>query len=228
MKLSKKQMRWTGILYLLVIILAGFSQGYVRGTLVDSSSPTATSTAILDNVHLFRLGITTDLLAFMIDAVLSILFFRMFSGTDRLLSMISAALRLVAHPAIGSINLLNHYLSLQVLVSPDLSSQFDSAQLQAASLVLLDAHRIGYLIAGGFFGVHCYLLGRLIMRSVFIPKVFGWLLVLSAIGYVMETFGNLLVPGNEVLLASIVGISAVVGEVSLTLYLIIQGKKTTG
>ncbi|MEQ9230737.1 MAG: DUF4386 domain-containing protein [Cyclobacteriaceae bacterium] len=223
--MSKSSVRFTGLLYLLVIICAGFSQGYVRGNLYIPGDTMATATNILENEGLFRLGLASDLLAFILDAVISILFYQMLKPFGKTLALVSSGLRLIAHPAIGALNLLNHYMAYHVLGGGDFLAGFDAAQIESMSLLFMDAHRYGYLIAGGFFGVHCALLGVLLVRSDMIPKFFGWFMVVASVGYLMETFGDFLYPGNEEILAWIVGLSAALGEVGLTFYLLIIGVK---
>jgi hypothetical protein len=218
--------RLTGLLYLLVIVLAGSSQGYIRGTLIDYDDPSLTAANILENIAMFRAGLTFDLLAFILDAVISVLLYQMFKSYGKNMAMIAAVLRLIAHPAIGSLNLLNHYLAYQVLGGADFLTTFSPAQLESLSMLFIDAHRYGYLIAGGFFGVHCLLLGILIFRSNTIPSFIGGFLIGSAAGYLIETFGNFNLPGYEHYTALIVGISAAIGEVTFTLYLIVKGKKS--
>ena len=138
--MTKSSLRFTGFLYLLVIICAGFSQGYVRGSLVVPADAAATAANILNNEGLFRLGLTTDLIAFILDAVISVMFYQMLKPYGKTLSMVSSALRLIAHPAIGSLNLLNHYLALHVL-GGDFMIGFQSDQLESLSLLFTDAHR---------------------------------------------------------------------------------------
>ena len=223
--MQKKTYRLTGFLYLLIIICAGFSQGYIRGSIVVPEDALATANNILQNEALFRLGLSLDLIAFTIDAIVSVLLYQMFKPFGANLAMASAALRLVAHPAIGSLNLLNHYLAYRVLSGAEFLTVFDEAQLQSLSLLFMDAHQYGYLIAGGFFGLHCLLLGILIYKSNTIPNIFGGFLVGSAAGYLIETFGNFNVPGYEEYTALVVGIAAAIGELSLTFYLLIVGKR---
>ncbi|MGK7393402.1 MAG: DUF4386 family protein [Candidatus Cyclobacteriaceae bacterium M3_2C_046] len=83
----------------------------------------------------------------------------------------------MAHPAIGSINLLNHFLAYQILGGAEFLAPFSAEQLQAFSLLFMDTHRYGYLIAGAFFGVHLFLMGVLIYRSDIIPHLFGGLIL---------------------------------------------------
>jgi hypothetical protein len=215
--------RLTGLLYLLVIICAGFSQGYVRGTLVVFGDAQATAANILANEGLFRLGLTTDLIAFLLDAVISVLLYQIFKPYGKILAMVSSAMRLLAHPAIACLNLLNHYMAYQVLDGSDFLDVFGPDQLEALSLLFMEAHRYGYLLAGAFFGVHCLLLGIQIYSSNVVPKLFGGLMLGAAAGYLMETFGDFTLPGNEVWLALVVGIAAALGEVSLTFYMLIKG-----
>lgn len=223
--MTSKSIRFTGLLYLLVIIFAGFSQGYVRGNLYVPGDAIATAGNILKNEGLFRIGLASDLTAFIIDAVISILFYQMLKPFGKTLALISSSLRLLAHPAIGAMNLLNHYMAYQVLSGADFLTAFSVSQLEALSTLFMDAHKYGYLIAGGFFGLHCTLLGISLWKSDMLPKFFAFMMMVAAMGYLMETFGDFLYPGNEALLAWIVGISAALGEVGLALYLLIKGTK---
>ena len=210
----------TGALYLLVIILAGFSQGYVRGSLIVPGDAMLTASNILENIGLFRLGLTTDLIAFILDAVISVLLYQMFKPFGKSLAMASSALRLIAHPAIGSINLLNHFLAYKALGGDEFLNAFSGVQLHSLSMLFIEAHRYGYLIAGGLFGVHCLLLGTLIYRSNIVPRIIGYFLIGSGAGYLIETFGNFNIPGYEMYTALIVGVSAAIGEIVFTFYIL--------
>ena len=223
---NKKTARLTGILYLLVIICAGFSQGYVRGTLFVPGDAETTLANIVASEGLFRLGLTTDLIAFLLDAVIAILLYQLLKGVNKTLAIIAAVFRLLAHPAIASLNLLNHYMAIEAATSGGYLSALGMEQQETWTMLFLQAHNYGYLLAGAFFGIHCLLLGILLYRSNLFPSIFGILMVLATFGYLIETFGNIMIPGNEALLANIVGFSAAVGEISLTFYLMIKGVKS--
>ncbi|RMG74325.1 MAG: DUF4386 domain-containing protein [Bacteroidetes bacterium] len=225
--MQRRAYRLTGFFYLLVIICAGLSQGYIRGTLVVPGDAAATAAQILGHGGLFRMGITLDLVAFLLDVVISMMLYPMFRSYGKTLALISSALRLIAHPAIGSLNLLHHYMAAEVLGGAGFLTVFEPAQLEALSLLFMQAHTYGYLIAGAFFGLHCLLLGIQIFRSTEIPNLFGAFLLGSGAGYVIETFGNFSLPGYEAYTALIVGVAAAIGEVSLTFYFLIKGKRAS-
>lgn len=220
---SIKLIRLTGLLYLLVIMFAGFSQGYVRASLIVPGNAVETANNIIKNAGLFQLGLTTDLIAFLLDAVIALMLYKIFKPFNESLAMVSSVFRLIAHPAIGSLNLLNHYMALKVLKMDNLSSSFNTAQVQEISNTFIEAHQYGYLIAGSFFGIHCLLLAFLIYRSNVFPKVFGGLLFGASAGYLIESFGNFNIPGYEGYTALIVGVTAAVGEVGLTFYMLFKG-----
>ena len=54
--MKKRTYRLTGFLYLLIIICAGFSQGYIRGSIVVPEDALATANNIIQNEALFRFG----------------------------------------------------------------------------------------------------------------------------------------------------------------------------
>lgn len=69
-----------------------------------------------------------------------------------------------------------------------------------------------------FFGFYCLLIGYLIVKSTFLPKVLGWLMALAGAGwltYLSPAFALSLQPYNM--------IPGIVGEGALTLWLLVFG-----
>lgn len=222
---AKKYARIAGVLYLVIIVCAGFSEGYVRSSLIVSGDAEATVGNIIQYEGLFRLGLVSDLIAFMSDAVVAILFYLLLKPVNKPLSLVAASLRLLAHPAIGSMNLLNHYSALKVSTGGTVLMAFEAEQLQSLANLFMDFHSMGYLIAGAFFGLHCLLLGYLIYKSDLFPVYLGILLVIASIGYLTESFGTLLFPTYEELYMWMVAVSAGFAELTLCLWLLIKGER---
>jgi hypothetical protein len=55
------------------------------------------------------------------------------------------------------------------------------------------------------------------------PSVLGILVAIAGTGYLVESFGMFLLPAHKVFYGWLVGITAVIGEVVLMLYLLIKG-----
>lgn len=218
--------RLTGVLYLLIFITAGFSEGYVRATLIVPGDATATAANIAASEGLFRLGFVSDLIAFSADAIVAVLLYVLLRPVSRTLALVAASLRLVAHPAIASINMLNHVMALQLVSGAEYLTVFEPEQLHALVLLFLTAHRVGYLIGGVFFGLHLIVLGYLLYRSDRFPAILGGLIVLAAFGYLTESFTFFLVPAYASIASTIVVVTAVIGEMALALYLVVKGVKS--
>ena len=218
--------RVTGLLYVLIFVTAGFSEGFVRATLLVPGDATATAANILASEGLFRLGVVSDLIAFSADAVVAVLLYVLLRPVSRTLALVAAALRLVAHPAIASINMLTQFMALQLLTGPEYSAVFSPEQLNALALLLLTAHGYGYLIGGIFFGFHLLVLGYLLYQSELFPAILGGLVVLAGVGYLTETLVFFLVPTYEPVASRVVLVTAVVGELTLALYLVVKGIRT--
>lgn len=219
----RSRARLAGLLYLVIIVAAGFAEGYVRAGLIVPGDPGATAEGIRAATGLFRFGLFADLIAFTADAGVAVLLYLVLRPTSRSLALLAAAFRLVAHPAIGALNLLAHQAGLSLLEGRGAMSAFSPEQIDQMALLALDLHGYGYVIAGAFFGVHCALLGVLLLRSVHFPGWLGALLIAAGFGYLFEVTAVFAVPSLETLAASVVVVTAGVGEVLLCLYLLIVG-----
>lgn len=219
--------RAAGVLYLLIIVSAGFAEGYVRSSLIVPADPATTAGNILGSASLFRLGFAADLVAFIADAAVAVLLYIVLRGTSETVALLAAALRLVAHPAIASLNLLHHLAALRILEGEGPLSGLAAAHREALAMHALDMHGYGYVLAGAFFGVHLALLGYLLYRSELFPRVLGVLVSAAAVGYLFESAAVFLVPGLEGIAGAVVVVTAGTGEVALCLYLLVRGVRPT-
>jgi hypothetical protein len=69
------------------------------------------------------------------------------------------------------------------------------------------------------FGVHCLLIGYLIFNSTFLPRILGALMALAGLGYLTFLWPLL---GSHLFFPYLV-VPAVIGEGSLTLWLLVMG-----
>jgi hypothetical protein len=96
-----------------------------------------------------------------------------------------------------------------------------AADASALVLVSLRLRNIGYDISLVFFAVHLMLLGWLIIRSRFFPRVLGALLVVSGLCYLVNSFAVFLAPTLH--LPPYILAPSVFGELALALWLFAVG-----
>ena len=195
--------------------------------LIVRGDAAATASNIMASESQFRLGIAMVIIAHGADVVVAwalFLFLRPISGS---LSLLTALFRLVfvAIAASAFVNLLS--------VSELLSGATDFGaiqpdQLNAQAMLSVTSYNYGFNVGFVFFGLHILGLGYLIVRSDYIPRVLGVLLIIASVGYFIDSFASFLssdYANNETLFVVFIAVPAIIAELSLTLWLLIRGGK---
>lgn len=218
----KAYARVAGVLYLMIIICGLFSELYVRSRLIIPGNATLTASNIIANESLFRIGFISDLTMLLCDLALAVVLYTLLKSVNHTVALGAAFLRL-AMDAILGINLLNHFYALLLLSGTGYLSAFDVNQIHGLVSLFLDAHSTGYAIGLTFFAFHCLVLGYLFYKSEHFPKVFGILLLLASISYLVDCLGHFLFPGYETADYFIIMLPALITEISLCLFLLTKG-----
>jgi hypothetical protein len=221
----RKAARIAGLLYLTIIVAGIFAQFVVRSSLIVPGDATATADNIVASEGLFRLGIAGDLIMIMCDVALALVFYVLLKPVNRSLALLAAFFRLAQAAALG-INLLNLFFVLQLLSGADYLAVLGADQSNALVLLFLDAHATGYRIALVFFGLSIFVLGYLLVRSGYFPRILGIGMIVAAFGYLIDSSANFLLPNYsdyEAVFSVVVFAPAIIAELSLCLWLLWKG-----
>ena len=109
------------------------------------------------------------------------------------------------------------------LLRATLLQKFSPDQLNALVLLFADANAFMIIIWGLIFGFHLLLLGYLVFRSGFMPKILGILLMIGAVGYLAQSYGHILAPQFDEILSTVVIVLSIPGELLFTVYLLWKG-----
>jgi len=216
----QKTGRIAAILILVLVVIAPFGMLYLPSTLIVPGDATTTANNVLASEPLFRLGIAGDSVVFLIEIVLSVLLYVLLKPVSKTLALVAAFSRL-AMTIIQGINLLNHFFVLLLLSGTGYLSVFEPGQLHALVMLFLNAHESGVLIWGLFFGLHLLVLGYLVYKSGYIPRISGVFLVIASLCYFTQFFGNILFPQYKSIFTMIGILSSL--EIALPLGLLIKG-----
>jgi hypothetical protein len=218
--------RVAGAFYLATIVTGVFAEAFVRGSLIVAGDAKATAANILASQPLYRLGLTADIVALGCYVVVTLLFYDLFKPVSRSLSMLAAFFSLVG-TAVLAIDTLNLLAPLALLGGAPYLTAFSADQLRALAYTFLKLHALGYSIDVVFFGFYCLLIGYLVFKSTFLPRVVGLLLAIAGLGYLINSFATFLalpLPGH---LSDYFLVPGMIGEGSLTLWLLIVGLDPT-
>ena len=103
------------------------------------------------------------------------------------------------------------------------SSGLSLEQRGALALALLNVRQQGIAIAGIFWGLWLFPFGVLALRSDFIPRILGALLIAGCFSYLLDSAVALLAPRHREALSSLLMLPLAAGELSMVLWLLIKG-----
>lgn len=219
---NKATARLAGALYLALAIGSGFAF-IALGRVVVPGDAAATLRNIPGKETLFRVALVGDVLGQLAFALLAPVLYALFRTVDRVQATLLAILILVPVPiALGSVPPLFALVPLAHLADP--------ATASAQAGTLLDLRAGGILVAQVFWGLWLIPFGWLTWKSGFLPKVLGLLLALGSVGYLLDSFGKLLV-GEGGTIAAIVPacmIVSTVAELAMVGWLLVRGIKAGG
>jgi hypothetical protein len=193
--------RIAGILFLVSIVAGGFGEAYVPSVLVVSANATVTAHNIMASESLFRIGFAGYLIEALCDIALSLLLYVLLKPVNRALALLAAFFGLVS-TAVFCIAEIFYFAATLILGGADYLKTFSPDQLNALALLGIKIFGLGSGISMVFGGVGSMILGYLIIRSGYLPKVLGVLLALAGLGFATNSFALVLAPAytSEVLL----------------------------
>jgi hypothetical protein len=215
--------RITGVVYLVFFVTAIAGEAFNRraglgGIQLDSSTDSAlTLNSIPAHVASLRWGFAFGLFSTSCYVVVTALFYQLFRPVSRSLSFIAVCFSLMGLviQALGSLLRLS---PLVLLGDGPASTAFDPRQRSALALISLDLStqigRIGLV----FDGLFLLLIGYLIVRSTFLPRVLGVLIALAGAGwltFLSPPLASQVLPYIEAL--------GFIAEVLLMLWLLVVG-----
>lgn len=218
--------RIAGVLYLIITVAAIVAHYYVPSTLIVPGDAATTASNIMASEPLFRLGIGSEFVVLLSEIVLSVLLYVLFRPVSKTLSLVAAVSRL-AMTTIHGVNLLNYFFVLLLLSGAEYLAAFSTEQLYAFVSLFLDAHSYGFTIGIGFLTLHVFVLGYLIYKSGYFPKILGVLFLLAGIGYFVDSFSLMLLTNYETTPAFL-ALPIAVAEIAFPLWLLIKGVDVEG
>ena len=173
--------RITGVVYLFYFLTAVCGEFFLKGLVVHGDAA-ATANNILAHQPLFRLGLATGLIATACYVAVTALFYGLFKAVNRSLSLLAAFFSLVGCAILAFASLFR-IAPLVILGGGQYLSVFNVEQLRALASLFLELYGQVVNVCFVFFGVYCLLIGHLIFRSAFLPRILGVLMTFAGLGW---------------------------------------------
>ena len=183
----------TGLALLTSVIAAPFAELYAYPKLVVPFNAAETAQSIIANKTLFISLIFGYLITFICDLLISWALYVLLKPVNEHLSRLTAWFRLV-YTVIALVALLNLVTVFRLLTTSDYLKVFGPDQLYAQAMIYLRAFKDQWYFGIIFFGIHLGLLGYLVLKSNYIPKILGVVLIITGLGYLLTSIRPYLFP----------------------------------
>jgi len=176
----------------------------------------------------FRVGVVTDVLSTALSVPLALLLYQLLKPVDKMRAVLMAVLLVVAMP-ISFVVALNYVAAQWLLSGAPVVAALASAQREALGMLFLRLHTHGVLAVEIFWGLWLVPFGLLVMKSRFLPRVLGILLVIAGVAYVAHSITSLLLDGRRIILYErLTMLARAAGEFPIMLWLLIKGADVRG
>ena len=209
--------RIAGLLYLTVIVAGIIAQVLISDKIVVAGDATATAANILAQQELFQLGFTIYLIEMTCQIAQTAFFYILLKPVNRNIALIALIFSLIGC-TIKTLSRLFYIAPLLVLGESQYLGVFNSEQLQALALLLINVNSQAAGMALAFFGISTFLDGYLIFNSTFMPRILGVISMIGGLGWFTFIYPPL---GNDLFLYILP--VALIGSASQILWLLIKG-----
>jgi hypothetical protein len=190
----KKTARRAGLLWLLTAIAGGFGFAYIRSSVIVTGDAAATAGNLLASETMFRAAVTGCVIAEVFLFFFALQLFRLFKEFDKRLATI-LLLSVLMTVGIGVVNQVNNFGALYVLTQPDFLKAFSAGQIDTiAAFLLRQANNTGQGLLEIFWVPYYFSFGLLVIRSGYLPKILGILLMIMSFGFAVNLLDKFLIP----------------------------------
>jgi hypothetical protein len=220
----KTTARLTGFLYFIFAALAIYDYMFAAPQIMVSNNIAASMKNMVAKEFLLRTTIMGSIISNILFAVVVLLFYQMLKQVNQFQARWMVTLVMVALPAAFINDAI--YLTALKIAKGDLLITFSSEQKEAIAGTLLKIRTYSHQLVTFHWGLWLIPLAILFYQSGLIPKIFTWLLLINAAGYMMISVTNILFPEASPAVMKMVYPTWFAGEVPLIFWLMIKGVKT--
>jgi hypothetical protein len=211
--------RYAGVALLLSLVFGGLGEAYLPGKIIVPGDAAATVANITAHPTLFRAAFATYLVEGFADIILCVLWYVILKPVNRNLALMSAF--------VGAVSMITFAIAqssfwASSIILKDAAAMTAFTEEQRIALAFL-ALRISTMIASlflCFYGTASAIRGFLIMRSGYLPKVLGALLMIGGAGFILRSLTYILAPAYG---SSLMLIPMAVAGIPLLVWLLVKG-----
>lgn len=220
-KENKKTARIAGLWYLVLAISAGYSWMYITKTFVLESAA-LTIKNILATETQYIISIICSIIGQIGFLFLALALYRLFKNVNQTQARLMLTLVFIS-VSVMFVNIIFQTSALVFLNRTNYFTAFTTAQIAELSTMFLHLNIIGVYVVDIFWGLWLLPLAYLTYQSNFFPKIIALVLVISGLGYIVDSLSFLINQEVHTMLRNYLSIPEALGEVTMLLWLLIKG-----
>jgi hypothetical protein len=223
MRSTRQQARLAGLLYLLMCVTGLPGLLLIPKALVVHGDAVATANHLRASESLFRWGIASELFHQVVFAFLALALYDLFRPINRRTATQMVLLVAMSVPIMFA-NTLNEFAALILVGAPPFLADFSRSQLDSLAYFFLHLHGEGIGVVDVFWSLWLIPFGLLVIRSGFLPRALGVLLLAGAAGAMIGAVTSVLPMWSNPIVNTIGQILAL-GELPIIVWLVVPGAR---
>jgi hypothetical protein len=175
----------------------------------------------MSNDGSFRASIIGWFIAILGDMLRAWALYVFFRQVNKSIALLSAWFMLI-HDAIFGSALVNLIFASEIVAGV---VAFEPNQVQSLMMLFINGYNYGFQFGIFFFSFHLGLIGYLILKSNYVPKILGIFMLLGFIGYLITSLDTILLLNYPELINQILIIPNMISELALIIWLAVKGGK---
>lgn len=212
--------RLAGFFYLGVFACGLAAAGFIR--LIAPGDAAATANNIVASEAIYRFGFTAQVVMHVCYVPVTLIFYELFKAVNKSVSLLAAYFSLIGI-AVGAVSLLNYAAPWILLDGGNYADVIATPERQALAYAFLKLASVGFYLSLVVFGSYCVLIGLLIVRSTFVPRLFGALMTIGGICYLGGVFVSFLALPIAAQISGYFAYPGALAELLLSLWLFFFG-----
>ena len=216
---AQQYARWIGALYVITILAGGYGESYVPNTLLLANDVAGTAHKVASSLPIFRASFAAYLVEATCDITLNVLLYALLRPVSRTLALLAACFGLMGTSIFAAGELLYFAAALPAL-DADVAKVISPEAKAALTYLCLTLYGYGFGIFATFYGTAAVVRGYLIVRSGYLPRTLGAILIFGGASFIAKNFAIVLAPKLDL---PYLIFPMFLAMLSLTLWLLIRG-----
>ena len=218
--IQQKAARVAGLAYVLIIVLAILKVNYLESNLIVSGDDAATANNIMANELLFRIGVASEIIMFVLVVILSLALYVILKTVNKNLALAALFLRFGEAIIGGVVTVLSGLIPLLLL---DSEAVFETEQLQALVGLFLNIRIAGLDIVMIFMGTGGIIFCYLFLKSKYVPGILAVWGIITYSTMLILSFVNILFPNLPEMISMVLYTPGALFELTIGFWLLFKG-----